>query len=936
MSLNARPPGMPQPPDLAAAGLVAAGVLTLASLWPPVQASLPEWSLPTRLAFLMVVGALWGRRAHPRLAAALAAGATLLVLTAGLFHGLAHALTGTAWPPVGWPSLQLGLALAGLLVSGCTGSAPARAGWIWLGAAAQLGVAIAAWATPGLSWPTRAVLALLALGGLWLARSRPAPTGVIRLLEGSLRWLRQHEVASDHPAPTESGPPVAAQGSDPPPAADPVALSRSLLQLAGWGMAMVSLGEEPRILACNPAFAGLLGHGVEGMEDMLERRCVVPACWVALATARAQALIQGSAQVELRHRHRNGHELSTLVHLTLVRDAAGLPSHYLVSVQDIGALKQVQQQALGLATQLHAVLEAMPVGVWIGDAQGQTERINPAVQSLGLYGRAEPACGRGDHESLMRRAVITGDVVRSGLRSVQDAHGVVREIQITAKPILDARGRAVGVLAVDEDLTEARRSALALRHSSELLERIFNASMAGMALVNEAGEVVRCNLAWRLLVDAMEGQSLLATLAAADLVTVRDQLAAIARGEHGMHMGEHAVRRPAAAPAWTSLVLSRLPGESDEQVRLLVQAVDVDARRRTDEEIAAARLRLTAAQRMAGMGEWQLDVDRGVVICSMELLRLLGYGPSDQVLPRGRWIERMPPEDRATYAAALEQALNGDGRLSLDTRLMRPDGEVMVVHLHAVMQRSGSGKVLMGTLQDVTERKRIEDALRSSREQLRALVVYEGQLIEDERKRIAREVHDELGQLVTALRMDLSMLRQSLPEEPQALQRADRMRQTMATMSDVVRHVASHLRPGALDMGLVAAIEWLAEDFSLRWETRCQLELPHDQEPSLPESVALALFRAVQESLTNIAKHAQATQVTIGLEQRGTLLHLTVRDNGRGFDPAVVAARRGGGLGLLGMRERMLAIGAVIDIATGPTGTVVDILYDMDKNPSTP
>lgn len=934
MSLKARHAGTPQSPDLATVGLIVAGCLTLASLWPPLQVLLPEWTLPARLAFLMLAVALCKCQAHPRAAAAVAAGAALLVLTSGLFHGLAHALAATPQPP-GWPMLPLGLAWAGLVVWASAQPLAGRAGWVWLGAAGQVSVAGAGWWGPGLSWPTQGLMTLLALGGIWQAGTLPAPAFLLRLLEGLLRRLRQREGApSLHPVPPPSPPlpspsPTMAES-------DPLALSRSLLQLAGWGMAMVSLGDEPRLMACNPAFAGLLGHEVRTLEGMLERRCVVPACWVGLATARAQALIQGSAQVELRHRHRDGHELATLVHLTLVRDAAGQPSHYLVSVQDICALKQVQQQALGLATQLHAVLEAMPVGVWIGDAQGQTERVNPAVQSLGLYGKSEQACGRGDHESLMRRAVIMGDVVRSGLRSVPDVHGVMREIQITAKPILDARGRAIGVLAVDEDLTEARRSALALRHSSELLERIFNASMAGMALVNEAGEVVRCNLAWRLLVDAMEGQSLLATLAAADLVTVRDQLTAIARGEQGMHMGEHAVRRPAATPAWTSLVLSRLPGENDEQVRLLVQAVDVDARRRADEEIAAARLRLTAAQRMAGMGEWQLDVERGVVTCSMELLRLLGYGPSDQVLPRGSWIERMPPEDRATYVAALEQALNGDGRLSIDTRLARPDGQVMVVHLHAVMQRSGTGKVLMGTLQDVTERKRIEDALRASREQLRALVVYESQLIEDERKRIAREVHDELGQLVTALRMDLSMLRQRLTTDPDALLRAERMRETMATMSDVVRHVASHLRPGALDMGLVAAIEWLAEDFSLRWETRCQLELPHEQEPSLPESVALALFRAVQESLTNIAKHAQASQVTIALEQRGTLLHLTVRDNGRGFDPEVVAARRGGGLGLLGMRERMLAIGAVIDIATGPTGTVVDILYDMDKNPSTP
>ncbi|HYR25373.1 MAG TPA: ATP-binding protein, partial [Aquabacterium sp.] len=161
-------------------------------------------------------------------------------------------------------------------------------------------------------------------------------------------------------------------------------------------------------------------------------------------------------------------------------------------------------------------------------------------------------------------------------------------------------------------------------------------------------------------------------------------------------------------------------------------------------------------------------------------------------------------------------------------------------------------------------------------------------------------------------------------------QRAEQMRETMATMTDVVRHVASNLRPAALDMGLVAAIEWLAEDFSLRWETTCTVLLSSDEPDDwarLPEPVALALFRAVQESLTNIAKHAQAHNVGIRLQQAGAGVQLSVSDDGRGFDLAAVTVRKGGGLGLLGMRERMHAIGADLDIQTGSGGTTLTIHY---------
>ncbi|WP_225861814.1 PAS domain-containing sensor histidine kinase [Ideonella benzenivorans] len=715
--------------------------------------------------------------------------------------------------------------------------------------------------------------------------------------------------------------------------ASALAHSQSLVRTVAWSMAIGSLGEEPRIETVNAAYARMLGYTPEELLGVPVRQCIAVRYWPDLAAARERTCASGSAQVELRHVHRDGHELPTLASLSLVRDALDRPRHVLVSVQDISALKTAEQQATQLATRLNAVLAAMPVGVWIGDADGRTAQVNPAVQALGLDGDTVRSLGRGDHESLMRRAVITGGPVLSGIRRMTGSEGQPRELRVTAQPIRDGEGRVVGALAIDEDLTEIHRHMQAQGHAAELLERIFNACTVGMALADPDGRILRCNVAWQLLVDAAPGQSLLDTLDEADRPPQRELLGLVVQGEHSVRQGEYKLRRPGGAAGWMALTFSRLPGGPGQAGQVLVQAADAEPRRRAAEEIAAGHLRLAAAQKMAGMGEWQLNVDTDEVTCSSELLRLVGYGLEDRVLPRGRWPQRLHPEDRAAFATAVDQVLRSGDRLSVDVRLRRPEGREMVVHIHGVMQRHGPHRLLTGTLQDVTERKRIEDALRDSQEQLRALVTYEDHLIEDERKRIAREVHDELGQLLTALRMDLSMLRQGLPAGSDQLQRAERMRETMATMADVVRHVASHLRPGALDMGLVAAIEWLAEDFSLRWETHCELDLPHDLEPRLPEAAALALFRAVQESLTNIAKHARATEVTIRLQQHGTTLHLSVSDNGQGFDPQAVAARRGG-LGLLGMRERMLAIGAEFHITTRPGGTVVDILYDMAKTPT--
>jgi len=185
-------------------------------------------------------------------------------------------------------------------------------------------------------------------------------------------------------------------------------------------------------------------------------------------------------------------------------------------------------------------------------------------------------------------------------------------------------------------------------------------------------------------------------------------------------------------------------------------------------------------------------------------------------------------------------------------------------------------------------------------------------------------VHDELGQALTALKMELALMGRRIGGDAALNAQLGRMSAMVGGTLDVVRHVVSNLRPSALDFGLVAAIEWLAEDFGLRWEMPCEVHL-EGQEVALGDERATALFRIVQESLTNVARHAHARRVDIRIASDGQLLRLSVRDDGVGFEPPQ-DQDRGASFGLLGMRERALKIGARWRLTSHPgQGTQIDL-----------
>ena len=224
--------------------------------------------------------------------------------------------------------------------------------------------------------------------------------------------------------------------------------------------------------------------------------------------------------------------------------------------------------------------------------------------------------------------------------------------------------------------------------------------------------------------------------------------------------------------------------------------------------------------------------------------------------------------------------------------------------------------------------KLASDNLRASREELRALSLHLQRAREQEGARISREIHDELGQALTALKMDLSALthRDANAADQAAMNRALSMVDHMIAS---VRRIATELRPQILDdLGLLPALEWQTQEFAARTRIKCRFRCT-GKAATIDAERSTALFRMFQEMLTNVARHAQATQVQIWLAIGRTTVRLEVRDNGHGMREA---RSRRTGLGLLGMRERAAAFGGDVAIRSGPKqGTHVRIRLPLAR-----
>ena len=303
---------------------------------------------------------------------------------------------------------------------------------------------------------------------------------------------------------------------------------------------------------------------------------------------------------------------------------------------------------------------------------------------------------------------------------------------------------------------------------------------------------------------------------------------------------------------------------------------------------------------------------------------LAGYSPATLRRHEVGLRSLVHPDDRADYHRVQDMAVDSDSDWSWQGRILTRQGQQRWADIKAISRRLEDGTVVWdGIVWDISESKRIELELDSSRGQLRELSAHLESVREEEKARIAREVHDELGQMLTVLKLETSMCELAYAElDPGLRERLNSMKKLIAQLFQLVRDVATALRPPILDAGISSAIEWQAHRFEARTHIPCLVQVP-EHLPPLSAAKEVGLFRILQEALTNVMRHAQAQTVELTLSVEGQALCLSISDDGQGFVPE---SGRPTSFGLVGMRERVLMLGGTLSLHSEPgEGTTLSV-----------
>ncbi len=373
---------------------------------------------------------------------------------------------------------------------------------------------------------------------------------------------------------------------------------------------------------------------------------------------------------------------------------------------------------------------------------------------------------------------------------------------------------------------------------------------------------------------------------------------------------------------WMVMTLYPLKGQNEEISEVVLVLHDV-----TDRKIAEDQLRMSADKYKLLFANnplpmWMLNLPE-YHFTDVNHATLAQYGYSREEFLALSILDLRPQEEAARFNSALNTNIRGVHYAGI-WKHKKKNGTSMYVDIvtHDFINDGKATRLVLAN--DVTEKYIADEKLKESFTAIRELTEHLQNIREQERAHMAREIHDELGQLLTVLKMDVSWLKKRVTTtEPAIKEKFTELLEMLDTTVKTVRRIASELRPTLLDdLGLVAAMEWHLEEFEKRSGIAKEFNTSVT-EVSIDDSMKIGLFRILQESLTNVARHSQAQKVNVGLEKNNGHIILKITDNGKGFDTSRTTRKT---LGLLGMKERTEMMGGEYQISSKPgEGTVVEI-----------
>jgi len=483
-------------------------------------------------------------------------------------------------------------------------------------------------------------------------------------------------------------------------------------------------------------------------------------------------------------------------------------------------------------------------------------------------------------------------------------------------------------LSLGKNISERVDAEEALRRSETRFRAIFDSALDAIFLIGDDGRYVDANPA----ACAMLGRSredligLSIAVVTAPGFDFPKTFAEFLRS--GSLHGEWGLSRPDGSTLAVEFTARThiLPGSHLAIVR------DISERKRLEMALRASDAYLREGQRLSQTGSWAWKVGSGELFWSEETFRIFSLNPGESA-SHDVFLGRIIPEDAPRVKAEIARAVEGRIDFESSFRIRGPGDAVRHVHslAHPSLDASGAVVEYVGVVTDVTRAHLAEERLKESTDELRALSERLRVIREEERTRIARDVHDEVGQALSVLQMNVAWMQRALlrpagPGTNELSEMLASMSSLLETTLGTVQRIAAELRPGILDeLGLEAAVEWYLREF----EKRAGIEghLVSDLgEPGLDRERSTAAFRILQEALTNVARHSGASRVEVSVRRDPGGFLLEIRDDGRGIPAERTVDARS--LGLVGMRERARALGGMVSVRGSPgQGTRVSLRF---------
>jgi signal transduction histidine kinase len=340
---------------------------------------------------------------------------------------------------------------------------------------------------------------------------------------------------------------------------------------------------------------------------------------------------------------------------------------------------------------------------------------------------------------------------------------------------------------------------------------------------------------------------------------------------------------------------------------------DISARKKMEEALVQSSQNLAEAQRIGQMGSWELDLASGAMTCSEEIYRIFEITPDIAGSSFDALLNAVHPDDVEAVKKIYFESLENPRSYNIDHRLLFPDGRVKHVRQCCEVHKESHGKLqhLHGTVQDISAIKVTEQQLKDTQDKLRELMISRELLRENERKRIAWEMHEELGQLLAAAKMRLTGLRTQLPDAPRLVQESRIIDDLLDKSIRNVHDIVSDLRPTVLLHGAVAALEWLVAECNKHPGIECELKIEGDEDSYVSDELTTLVFRLAQEMLEDVVRHDGVTRILVTWHCDADEYRLSLQHNG---DGSITDLAEDKSLNMLGMHERAAGFGGEISV----------------------